>query len=1250
MAFFAILIQKIVESDTLHLPHALPRFVQKLGLCVPDKLSSFRCFVSRHTDKAFAKGQYTELSVIPAPLQPKPSLIGPLCEDAGISEMWLFNSEDVYTGQATITISLLLELILVKKVRGVSDIQCSVWVQRLFHLQYLPHPGTIRRQWERISVRVSNLRGKIKKKERDDYLHLPYLPPSKSVQTSVHEKEDEKTGYEKANDNVPSNDSATTREMVDQDTQCSSFPTLIELASIAFKRSAVVNEMDIRNIENEFELGKMQLTVLQEQVQCAASKLYKIKKKVGHYNTKNVYKRDKRAMATRDKLDNCLKEVESLKANVVSLEKKKKNALKLLSKWKLKKYTATECNTCDTNNSKISKLNESIHALENENVSLLENVSDMSNKLAETESCSMTIETKQVRDGHVGYSDNIRLVYMELLSLGVSVAKCSEVVKTVLTGLTECQVEKLPAKSTTSGFQSECETVAQMHVADVILQSEDMSLSLDGTKKKFREYGSFQVTRSNPNDDTNQKETLSIGIQEMARGDTASFVETLSLLFKDLAEIYTDDADRINQIQAEMVVKVKNLMTDRHIVNKTFKEKFEEYRRDLFEKHLQDFRTLPQDQQDRFVKLHGLYCGLHVLANMGTAASKALKIYEDISLPESSKITSHSFNKGNARSFDLIFEISQSMTDSGNQRFGRLADWDAFLYNIGETNRIVSFLRHRFNVLFVDGAAIYYHRQHIANFLETLPSSNTLLLCIKDSIHSPVCLAALRALGIIAVLVTQPLWRVVERQDIHIFDLNHHWLHLEISLRELATDATTLLQGASIFQEFQARKDDMFEELFKPVLPEVHNLTKECLELLCFHMHSLVKRQVEDQLPGGKYANPTPDVLKATKSCPTSNRAGEKDFSDLDREVNRAPQRFTSHISGTICYRNNKTWHYFRSLPPDRRSTLMVRAMKLAPLRRKRNRERQNEVKIVRKRFIDEMMAKKEAKLQKDLKLKKDLQKRIEASGGIWVTAKDVKRNMSKQDTKGDQTKALKDQLRYHQLHQPELELQKKTLTQFSAAGVQFGVDKLTENLITVLGLTSSGTATDPSAPSGEQISCLRPQEQRLQLLADHRDATISKLAHKARPVAVPVANKSSHQKMATKIIKKAVSVSLKRSAASVTPSPVSKSSRLEPVTFFETSMDTFVAVAFDDGWYLGQVEQIISPEEATIKYMKRVGQCYFQWPSPPDLKATKSIFILKENLCIAPRDSGLRIWRICSTSTMQLDKLFKHYKAEYLM
>ena len=89
---------------------------------------------------------------------------------------------------------------------------------------------------------------------------------------------------------------------------------------------------------------------------------------------------------------------------------------------------------------------------------------------------------------------------------------------------------------------------------------------------------------------------------------------------------------------------------------------------------------------------------------MGTEESKALNVYEEIALPESALITSHAFNKGNARSFHLIFEISHSMTVSGSQRFGRVTDWEALLHSIGETKRIVSFLRYRFNTFFFSNA------------------------------------------------------------------------------------------------------------------------------------------------------------------------------------------------------------------------------------------------------------------------------------------------------------------------------------------------------------------------------------------------------------------------------------------------------------------------------------------------------------------------------------------------------------------
>ena len=306
-----------------------------------------------------------------------------------------------------------------------------------------------------------------------------------------------------------------------------------------------------------------------------------------------------------------------------------------------------------------------------------------------------------------------------------------------------------------------------------------------------------------------------MGIHEMVRGDTASFIETLDTLMTDLAESYSDDGET-QRLKAQMLSNINSMMTDRHIVNKAFSVQFQNFRQDLFTKHLPEFDKLTEDEQRKVTKLHGMFCSLHALHNMGTAAAKALKVYEDIVLPEDEKITEYSFNKGNSRTFDLIFEISQSLTISGSQRFGRFADWDAFLGEHGLKNELVSFLRHRFNVLFVNGASVFYHRQHILDFL-SMTEPNRLVRCILDSMHSPVCIAGVRALGIIAKLVTQPLWRVIERDNIHIFDLNPYWSHLQTMLKKYTSDATELLQQKCMFPEF---KMTMFRmSCFKSNLP-----------------------------------------------------------------------------------------------------------------------------------------------------------------------------------------------------------------------------------------------------------------------------------------------------------------------------------------------------------------------------------------------------------------------------------------------
>ena len=247
--FFSLLIQKIEESDTLTLQFDLPAFIQKLLLQTPRHLSSFLRFVRRHVHKAFSKQSFSSLKDIPVMLQAKPSVVGDVCENAGISEDWLFHSQAFYSGKAAITIGLILELMAINRSKSVTDAQCSVWIQRLFHLDVAPHPGTIRMQWERIATRAANCMLKHKKEERENYLRCPYQPPSKIAKHSVPVKENE-TIHEVMSDNVAS----VTVETSEQATQSEKhFPTLAELSSIVIKRSLTVNELDIQNIEQSLD-------------------------------------------------------------------------------------------------------------------------------------------------------------------------------------------------------------------------------------------------------------------------------------------------------------------------------------------------------------------------------------------------------------------------------------------------------------------------------------------------------------------------------------------------------------------------------------------------------------------------------------------------------------------------------------------------------------------------------------------------------------------------------------------------------------------------------------------------------------------------------------------------------------------------------------------------------------------------------------------------------------------------------------
>ena len=129
--------------------------------------------------------------------------------------------------------------------------------------------------------------------------------------------------------------------------------------------------------------------------------------------------------------------------------------------------------------------------------------------------------------------------------------------------------------------------------------------------------------------------------------------------------------------------------------------------------------------------MNQLFCGMHAIIGMANVCKEALKEFEHVA---ASELVTCWFQKGNARSFDILMEVSKAFTQGHAYQKGGVVDyWESYLYNKGLKNNIVSFPGERINVLCVIAAAAYYHREHIAEFLqEDCIQKGKLLQAIMD--------------------------------------------------------------------------------------------------------------------------------------------------------------------------------------------------------------------------------------------------------------------------------------------------------------------------------------------------------------------------------------------------------------------------------------------------------------------------------------------------------------------------------------
>ena len=131
------------------------------------------------------------------------------------------------------------------------------------------------------------------------------------------------------------------------------------------------------------------------------------------------------------------------------------------------------------------------------------------------------------------YPNDIREVIMELLLLNISMNKVNAVIKVVLKKLAKKGITKLLSVGTRSRFMSEALILAQLQVLEEMLGNIEKDtgncLHGDGTTKYHR-HQNFQLT-------TKTGRMLSFGLSEMAPGDVASTLSSLTQILDDICNI-----------------------------------------------------------------------------------------------------------------------------------------------------------------------------------------------------------------------------------------------------------------------------------------------------------------------------------------------------------------------------------------------------------------------------------------------------------------------------------------------------------------------------------------------------------------------------------------------------------------------------------------------------------------------------------------------------------------------------------------
>jgi len=649
---------------------------------------------------------------------------------------------------------------------------------------------------------------------------------------------------------------------------------------------------------------------------------------------------------------------------------------------------------------------------------------------------------KTMRGTPPRYTDAVRQCCIDLLAHNVGINHVSPIIKAVLETLTPLQVGRLPSPATHSVFLGEAKQLVLTQLGEELLKATDITLHRDGTTKQGQKYYGAQVaTRTS---------TLTIGLSEVKSGSAEHcFQAVLDML--TAVEKSTKDAGSTASVFDEVIVKIKNTMTDRSSVEKSCNTMLESFRQEVLPVVTDGWKDMSDEERSQLSSMNNFYCGLHFVVGLAEQAQETLKQWEKSELePAQLQANQAAFhNSSESGTVRLVRTVCKALEAHCNEQSGNHVQFRAFLDSHGAgAIPLARFVGNRFNILFYNAGGVYYLQEDVKAFYDTaFGTPNRLHVAVRQDIGVNEFVAGCRALGIIDKLVTGPLWRKLEDPATSIADMGGVYTALCDKFDYWSTDSTELLDGsAKAFPGATATVDPVHQELFTACGNDATTAT--VLQLLCSTFARYSRRLLADHLPGGKFHSMTEQHRREAASVATTNVVSERTFAQLDRLKREKPNASLLAIEGMVLFAANKTSKWLKSQPQTRKHQLITSAMSGAESHRQLYKQRCKEI---RKYQQEQMQKKEKERLEKEtntLQMKQQLSEEI-GRVGLWTTAETVTLQLSTLPTNGAKVAALKTQIKFRKivLQQPG----DKILFQWSAANKQFSWQELAQNLLRLL-------------------------------------------------------------------------------------------------------------------------------------------------------------------------------------------------------